>query len=84
MPANAEQFAELMRSARSAPPPLNAAEAALDGYAEALAAVRREGLPLGLPVDTVERIFTLGFALEQVRQHLRDLDRCMSEVRRRR
>jgi uncharacterized membrane protein YccC len=71
-------------AARRTPPPLAAAEAALDGYAEALAGIRREGLTLGLPVDTVERIFTLAFALEQVRQHLRDLERCASELARRR
>ena len=71
-------------AARHDPPPLNEAEASLDGYAEAFAAIRREGLTLGLPVDTVERIFTLGFALEQLRQNLRDLERCMTEAARRR
>ena len=53
-------------TARRDPPPLNEAEASLEGYAEAFAAMRREGLTLGLPVDTVERIFTLGFALQQL------------------
>jgi uncharacterized membrane protein YccC len=70
--------------ARRDPPPLNEAEVALDGYAEAFAAIRREGLTLGLPLDTVERIFTLGFALEQLHQNLRDLQRCVSEAARRR
>jgi uncharacterized membrane protein YccC len=67
-------------SARRAPPPLGAAEAALEGYAEEFAAVRREGLTLAQPVDTAERIFTLGFALDQVRQNFRDLNRCMSDA----
>ena len=67
-------------AARRAPPPLAAAAAALDGYAEALAGIRRDGLTLGLPVDTVERIFTVAFALEQIHQHLRDLERCVREV----
>ena len=71
-------------AARRAPPPLAAAEAALDGYAEALAGIRRDGLTLGLPVDTVERIFTVAFVLEQIHQHLRDLERCVREVARRR
>lgn len=66
------------------PPPLDAAEAAFDGYAKAFALVRREGLTLGLPVDTAERIFTLGFALDQLRQNFRDLDRCVREAARRR
>jgi uncharacterized membrane protein YccC len=70
--------------ARRPPPPLAAAAAALDDYAEALAGIRREGLTLGLPVDAVEHIFTLGFALEQTHQHLRDLERCVREVARRR
>jgi hypothetical protein len=70
--------------ARRAPPLLAAAEAALDDYAQALAGIRREGLTLSLPVDTVERIFTVAFALEQIHQHLRDLERCVREVARRR
>jgi hypothetical protein len=41
-------------------------------------------LTQGLPVDALERIFTLGFALDQMRQDLRDLDRCASEIARRR
>jgi uncharacterized membrane protein YccC len=65
-------------------PPLDGTEAALDGCANAFGALRREGLTLGLPVDTVERIFALGFALEQVRQNFRDLQRCVREAGRRR
>jgi hypothetical protein len=61
---------------------INATEAALDDYAKAFDAARREGFTLGLPVDTVERIFTLGFALDQLRQHLRDLERCVTEAAR--
>jgi len=70
-------------AAGRAPPPLGAAEAALDGCADALAATRHEGLTLGLPDDTVERIFALGFALEQVRHNFRDLERCVREAARR-
>lgn len=71
-------------AARRAPPPLDAAVAAFDGYAAAFAPVRSEGLTRGLPVDAVERIFTLGFPLEQLRQNFRDLDRCVREAARRR
>jgi uncharacterized membrane protein YccC len=64
------------------PPPLGPVEAALDGCAEAFAAMRQAGLTLGLPVDTVERIFALGFALEQVRRNFHDLERCVREMAR--
>jgi uncharacterized membrane protein YccC len=69
--------------ARQGPPPLGATEAALDGCAEAFAAIRHEGLTLGLPVENVERIFALGFALEQVRRNFHDLERCVTETARR-
>jgi uncharacterized membrane protein YccC len=61
--------------------PLDALEAVLDEYADTFAAVRREGLTRHLPVDAVERVFVLSFALEQLRQHLHDLDRCAREVK---
>ena len=69
-------------AARHAPGLLDAAEAALDGCADAFATIRREGLTVGLPVDTVERIFALGFALEQMRGNFRDLERCVKEAAR--
>ena len=65
---------------RREPPPLAPVEASLEGFTETFAAVRRDGLTVGLPVETVERIFALGFALEQLRQHLRDLDRYLREA----
>jgi hypothetical protein len=67
-------------AARRQPAPLDSAEAALDGCAQAFAAIRHEGLTRGLPVDTVERIFALGFALEQMRHNLHDLERCVTET----
>jgi uncharacterized membrane protein YccC len=70
-------------AARRGPPPLDAAEAALDDCAEAFVAIRREGLTHGLRVDAVERVFTLAFALEQVRRDLRDLGGCVRETARR-
>ncbi len=71
-------------AARRKPPPLEAAEAAFDDCARTIAEVRDEGLTLSLPVEAAERLFTLGFALEQLRRDLRDLDRCVSETARRR
>ncbi len=82
----AETAADYMRrssaalAARTGPAPLAATEAALDACADAFAAIRHEGLTRGLPVDTVERIFALGFALEQVRHNFHDLDRCVTDA----
>src|SRR6266404_1749154 len=53
-------------------------QAALQGYAAEVAAMRSEGLTRGLPGDVAERFFALGFALEQMRQNLKDLERCVS------
>jgi uncharacterized membrane protein YccC len=65
--------------ARATAPPLAAADAAFEGYAAEIAAIRREGLTRVLPSDALEHLFTLGFALEQLHQHLRDLKRWVSE-----
>jgi hypothetical protein len=69
-------------ASRRNPPPLDAADAALDDYADAFAVVRREGLTLGLPADTVERLFAMGFALDQLRRNFHDLERCVRELAR--
>jgi uncharacterized membrane protein YccC len=52
---------------------------ALQAYAAEVAALRSEGLTRGLPADAAERFFALGFSLEQMRQNLRDLERCVAE-----
>jgi uncharacterized membrane protein YccC len=67
-------------SGRQAPVALDAVDSALDGYAAEFAALRREGLTRELPDDAVERIFAFGFALDQLRLHLRDLARCVAEL----
>ena len=67
---------------RREPTSLEGVEAAFDHYAEAIASIGCEGLTQGLPVDALERIFTLGFALDQMRQDFRDLERCASEIAR--
>jgi uncharacterized membrane protein YccC len=69
-------------SARERPPPLQPFEAALESYNAQLARVRREGLARELSTDAVERLFALGFTLEQMHQHLRDLARCAAEFAR--
>jgi uncharacterized membrane protein YccC len=62
------------------PPSLDGTEATLDGYANEIEALRREGLTRGLPADTLECIFALGFALEQLRRNFHDLARCIEEA----
>jgi uncharacterized membrane protein YgaE (UPF0421/DUF939 family) len=65
--------------ARRGPPAFDAVAAALDAYDREMAALRQEGATRELPVDAVEHIFTLGFALDQLRAHLKDLARCVSD-----
>jgi uncharacterized membrane protein YccC len=80
-----EAAADYLRAARKAlvgrrnPPPLDAVEAALADFAAAIAAARHERLTQSLPVEEVERIFTIGFALEQLHQNFIDLARCVAE-----
>ena len=59
---------------RRKPPPLRSVEAALDGFASQMDALRREGVTRGLSSDAAGRLFALVFALEQLRTHLQDLD----------
>jgi uncharacterized membrane protein YccC len=54
-------------------------DVALRSYAAEVAALRSEGLTRGLPGDVAERFFALGFSLEQMRQNLKDLERCVAE-----
>ena len=61
------------------PPPLGPVEAAFQGYIEELSAVRREGLTRNMNSETAERFFALGFALEQLREHLLEVQRVVSE-----
>jgi uncharacterized membrane protein YccC len=61
------------------PPSLNALESALDAYATEVAALRRDGLTRSLPGDVAERFFALGFALEQMHNNFKDLERCVAE-----
>jgi hypothetical protein len=65
--------------ARRDPPSPDAVESALDAYAAEVAVLRREGLTRSLPGDAAERFFALGFALEQMRENFRDLQRCVAD-----
>jgi uncharacterized membrane protein YccC len=61
------------------PPVIDPVQFALQAYADEVASVRRDGLIRGLPGDAAERFFALGFSLEQIRQNVGDLDRCVAE-----
>jgi hypothetical protein len=61
------------------PPSVAPVEAALQAYGAEVASVRSEGLTRGLPGDVAERFFALGFSLEQMRQNLKDLERCVAD-----
>jgi uncharacterized membrane protein YccC len=65
--------------ARQGPPPFTSVEQALEDYAKQVAGLRREGLTRGLPADEIEHLFAVGFALEQMRGNLGDLERCIAE-----
>lgn len=54
-------------------------QTALQAYGAEIAALRQEGMTRGLPGDMAERLFAIGFSLEQMRQNLRDLERCVAE-----
>jgi len=64
---------------RKMPPPLDALEAAFKAHAEAFDAVRHQGLTRGMTSEAVERFFALGFALEQMREHLGEVHRVVGE-----
>ena len=78
-------IARFLRSAAAAlregagAPPIHPVHVALQHYAEAVAAVRHDGLIRGQPGDTAERFFAIGFSLEQMHQNLCDLDRVVGE-----
>ncbi len=70
--------AEALRAGAGCPP-IRPVHAALESYANEIASLRREGLTRGLPGDVAERFFALGFSLDQMRQNLMDLERCLAE-----
>lgn len=64
---------------RTGPSSLEPYETALHAYAEEIAAMRQAGMTRVLPGDVTERFFATGFALEQMHQNLRDLQRVVTE-----
>jgi hypothetical protein len=70
-------MAAALRTGRGAPA-IWPVQSALEAYAAAVATVRSEGLTRGLTGDVTEHFFALGFSLEQMRQNLKDLERCVS------
>jgi hypothetical protein len=64
---------------QKSPPPLGAVDAAFRNYIEEFGAVRREGLTRGMKSEAAERFFALGFALEQLREHLLEMHRVVGE-----
>jgi hypothetical protein len=70
-------MAAALRSGRGAPA-IWPVQTALQAYAAAVAGVRSDGLTRGVSGDIAEHFFALGFSLEQMRQNLKDLERCVS------
>lgn len=70
--------ATVLRTGAGAPAS-SPSDAALQVYAAEVAALRGDGLTRDLPGDVAERFFALGFALEQMRRNLKDLERCTTE-----
>jgi uncharacterized membrane protein YccC len=66
--------------ARQRPASRRDVEATLQSYAAEMAVLRDQSLMRDLPVHAVERMFALGFALEQLRQNFNDLERCVAEI----
>jgi uncharacterized membrane protein YccC len=66
-------------AARRRAPQLEAVDANFGDFAAEMSVLGRENLTRALPVDARERIFTLAFALEQLRRDLNDLERCVAE-----
>ena len=61
------------------PPPLGPIDAPFRDYIERFGAVRREGLTRAMKSEDAERLFALGFALEQLREHLAEVHRVVGE-----
>jgi uncharacterized membrane protein YccC len=69
---------------RQTSPSRAALDSALARYTGEIDGLRREGRLRELTGEAVERVFATGFALEQMRHNLGDLDRCVAEWAKRR
>jgi hypothetical protein len=66
-------------ASRAFAPSLDSVETALADYTREIAALRAEGFTRSLSSGELERLFALGFALDQLHQHFADLGRCVQE-----
>jgi len=66
--------------ARAGAPALDAVEAAIDAYNVEVQALRSDGLTRSMSTNELERLFSLGFALEQLRHDFSDLARSLREA----
>ncbi|MGZ5393740.1 MAG: FUSC family protein [Mycobacterium sp.] len=64
---------------RGSAPSLDEFESALEAYTSEITLLRNEGVMRSLSSSELERIFALGFALEQLEQNFSDLQRCVRE-----
>src|SRR5579871_6932608 len=60
-------------------PPLGDVDATFRDYIERFGTVRREGLTREMKSEDAERLFALGFALEQLREHFAEVHRVVGE-----
>jgi len=60
-------------------PSADALDRALACYTAEMGSLRQAGLLRALPSEDLEHFFASGFALEQMRRNLQDLDRCVNE-----
>jgi len=60
-------------------PPGTPLDLALNRWTAEIEALRRTGQLRELPADAIERLFATGFALEQMRRNIQDLQRCIEE-----
>lgn len=61
------------------PPPLATVDATFRDYIERFGTVRREGLTHDMKSEAAERLFALGFSLEQLREHFVEIHRVVGE-----
>jgi len=61
------------------PPSAVQVEIVMNAYSSEVATMRAGGLTQSLPSNKVEQLFTLGFALDQLRSDLTELERCVRE-----
>jgi len=61
------------------PPPRDAVDAAVRDYMSETQSLRSEGLTMKLSNEEVERLFAVGFALDQMQREFADLERCVRE-----